>query len=190
MSLAHKWLEQEPWPTKVMPKDMLEDRIERALTLANIGYLGTVKKDGSPTVSPVEFYADFVDGKPSLYIFPQPNSPKVHALRRDSRVSFAVAGPLAGWACVMGVQIFGTGTLLDPFTPEWERGMQIYKWPASSFELGKITTTPPPGQLLRIDAERIAFTEHYMRKHGYAPRQIWERDSEAAQVVPGGNSPI
>jgi general stress protein 26 len=189
MSLAHKWLEQEPWPTKIMPKNLLEVRIERALTLSNLGYLGTVRKDGSPSVSPVEFYADFIDGAPSLYIFPQPKSPKVYALLRDPRVSFAVAQPLAGWACVMGVQIFGTGTLLDPHTLEWERGMLIFKWPSSSFELGKITTTPPSGQLLRIDAQRITYTEHYMRKEGYAPRQTWLRDDDV-QVVPGGNSPI
>lgn len=50
--------------------------------------------------------------------------------------------------------------------------------------------TLPPGQLLRIDAERIAYTEHCMRKHGYAPRQIRERDSELARAVPGRNSPI
>ncbi len=81
MSIAHKWLEQEPWPTQVMPKKLLESRIERVLTLTNIGYLGTVKKDGSPIVSPVEFYNDGFN----LYIFPQPNSPKVHALRRDPR---------------------------------------------------------------------------------------------------------
>ena len=55
MSVAHPWLEQEPWPTQAMPKAMLEQRIERVLTMTNIGYLGTVKKDGSPIVSPLEF---------------------------------------------------------------------------------------------------------------------------------------
>ena len=130
MSVAHKWLEQEPWPTQVMPKKLLESRIQRVLTLTNIGYLGTVKKDGSPIVSPVEFYNDGF----SLYIFPQPNSPKVFALRRDPRLSFAIANPMAGWACVMGAQIFGKGTLLDVDTPEWEHGMKVFKWVASSFE--------------------------------------------------------
>lgn len=185
MSVAHKWLEQEPWPTKVMPKPLLESRIERVLTMTNIGYLGTVRKDGSPIVSPVEFYADAL----SLYIFPQPNSPKVKALRRDPRVSFAVANPMAGWACVMGAQFFGKGTLLDPDTPAWEHGMKVFKWVASGFELGKVATSPPRGQLLRIDPDRIVYTEHFMRKEGYAPRQIWEPGAEGAKVVPGGNVP-
>ena len=47
MSIAHPWLEQEPWPTAAMPREDLEKRIERILTLTNIGYLATVeKRDG------------------------------------------------------------------------------------------------------------------------------------------------
>jgi len=184
VSIAHKWLEQEPWPTEVMPKKLLESRIERVLTLTNIGYLGTVRKDGSPIVSPVEFYNDGFH----LYIFPQPNSPKVHALRRDPRLSFAVANPMAGWACVMGCQVFGKGKLLDVDTPEWEHGMKVFKWVASSFELGKFPVKPPRGQLLRIDPDRIVYTEHYMRKEGYAPRQIWTPGDDSPKVVPGRNA--
>lgn len=183
MSIAHPWLEQEPWPTARLPKAELEKRIERVICMTNIGYLGTVRKDGSPIVSPVEFYAHGM----SLYIFPQPNSPKVKALRRDPRLAFAIANPMAGWACVMGAQFFGRGTLLDPGTPEWETGMKVFKWPASHFELGIPIVNPPRGQLLRIDPERIVFTEHLLRKEGYAPRQIWLRDSDSAEVVPGGN---
>lgn len=183
MSLAHPWLEQEPWPTAAMPRDMLERHIERVLTMTNIGYLGTVRKDGSPIVSPLEFYCDGF----ALYIFPQPNSPKVKALRRDSRVSLAVANPMAGWACVMGCQVFGRATLLDVGTPEWQRGMKVFKWQASSAELGRSLDVPPQGQLARIDPERIVFTEHLNRKYGYAPRQIWTPGNAAPQVVPGGN---
>jgi general stress protein 26 len=183
MSLAHPWLEQEPWPTAVMPKALLESRIERVLSMTNIGYLGTTRKDHSPIVSPVEFYANGF----SLYIFPQPDSPKIKALRRDPRVAFAIANPMAGWACVMGAQFFGTGALLDPGTPAWETGMQVFKWPASHFELGRSGQPPPRAQLLRIDPERIVYTEHLLRKEGYAPRQIWLRDAAAPTVVPGRN---
>ena len=98
MSVAHPWLEQEPWPTATMPKEMLEGRIERVLTMTNIGYLGTVMKSGAPIVSPVEFYHDGLQ----LYIFPQPNSPKLKAMQRDPRVSVAIANPMAGWAGGMG----------------------------------------------------------------------------------------
>ena len=187
MSTAHPWLEEEPWPTKAMPKEMLEKRIERVLTMTNIGYLGTVKKDGSPIVSPLEFYSEFTDAGVSLYIFPQPKSPKAYAIMRDPRVCIAIANPMAGWACVMGCQIFGTATLLDVDTPEWVHGMKIFKWAASSSELGRQLEVPPQGQLARIDAERIVYSEHLMRKEGYAPRQIWTAGQEELQVVPGGN---
>jgi len=183
MSIAHPWLEQEPWPTKTMSNELLESRIERVLALTNIGYLGTVRKDGSPIVSPVEFYADGM----SLYIFPQPNSPKAKAIQRDGRVSFAIANPMAGWACVMGAQLFGTATLLDVGTPEWERGMQVFKYPASNFELGRDPNAKPQGQLARIDPDRIVYTEHMMRKEGYAPRQIWRPDQDAPEVIQGRN---
>lgn len=181
MSVAHKWLEEDPWPTREMPNQLLESRIERILALTNIGYLGTVRKDGSPIVSPVEFYADHF----SLYIFPQPNSPKVKALRRDPRICFAVANPMAGWACVMGAQIFGKGTLLDVDTPEWQHGMRVFKWVGGRFELGKPCDAPPRGQLLRIDPDRIVYTEHMMRKEGYAPRQIWTPGGGSPKVIPG-----
>jgi general stress protein 26 len=183
MSIAHPWLEQEPWPTQVMPKEMLEKRIERVLTMTNIGYLGTVKKDGSPIVSPLEFYNDGF----TLYIFPQPKSPKAYAIMRDPRVAIAIANPMAGWACVMGCQIFGTAKLLDVDTPEWKHGMKVFKWAASSSELGRSLDEAPRGQLARIEPERIVYTEHLLRKEGYAPRQIWTAGEDELQVVPGGN---
>ena len=166
-----------------MPKEMLEKRIERVLTMTNIGYLGTVKKDGSPIVSPLEFYNEGFN----LYIFPQPKSPKAYAIKRDPRVAIAIANPMAGWACVMGCQIFGQATLLDVDTPEWEHGMKVFKWAASSSELGRSLDEAPRGQLARIVPDRIGYSEHMMRKEGYAPRQIWTPGDAELQVVPGGN---
>ena len=161
----------------------MSELIERVLTMTNIGYLGTVRKDGSPIVSPLEFYNDGFN----LYIFPQPKSPKAYAIKRDPRVAIAIANPMAGWACVMGCQIFGRATLLDVDTPEWQHGMKVFKWAASSSELGRPLDVPPQGQLALIEPDRIVYTEHLMRKEGYAPRQIWTPDSDELQVVPGGN---
>ena len=183
MSLAHPWLEHEPWPTQQMPLDMLMNRIERVLTLTNIGYLGTVAKDGSPIVSPLEFYNEDL----SVYFFPQPNSPKLRAMQRDPRVAMAIANPMAGWACVMGCQLFGNATLLDVGTPEWEHGMKVFKFVGSNFELGREVAAKPRGQIARLDPERIVYTEHLMRKQGYAPRQIWHKGETETRVVPGGN---
>jgi len=173
MSAAHPWLEGMPntWPTKKMPRDMLEDRIERVLGLTNMGYLGTLGKNG-PIVSPLEFYNDGLD----IYVFPQPGSPKEKAIERDPRVSFACSNHMAGWASAMGAQFFGKGELLEVGSPDWEHGMKVFKWPASSFEIGSDMTRPPQGRLMRLRPDRIVYTDHWQRKYGYAPRHVWRRD--------------
>jgi general stress protein 26 len=171
MSAAHPWLEPENWPTTEMPRDQLVWRIKRVLTLTNICYLATLGKNG-PIVSPVEFYSDDLD----IYIFPQPGSPKLKAMQRDPRVSCAIANPMAGWASAMGAQLFGEAELLEVGTPDWEHGMEIFKWPGSSFEIGTGLDEPPRGMLMRLAPERIVYTEHYLRADGFAPRQIWRRD--------------
>ena len=54
-------------------------------------------------------------------------------------------------------------------------------------ELGRGFDEVPQGQLARLDAERIVYTEHLIRKEGYAPRQIWRKGEAEAKVVPGRN---
>jgi general stress protein 26 len=170
MSAAHPWLEPENWPKTPLPRDELERHIERVLTMTNIGYLATLGVNG-PIVSPVEFYAE----KLTIYVFPQPGSPKLKAMQRDPRVSMAIANPMAGWACTMGAQLFGKAELLDPGTPAWKHAMTIFKWPASAFEIGRPLSGPPQGIMMKLAPERIVYTEHYLRRDGYGPRQIWKR---------------
>jgi len=171
MNAPHGWLDPENRPTEPLPRAALEERIERALTLTNLGVMATVGKNG-PIASPVEFYSENLD----VYIYPQPNSPKVKALGRDPRMSFAVANSMAGWASAFGVQLFGTGELLEPGTPDWEHGMTVFKYPASNWELGRPIDTVPPGLLLRLRPDRITLTEHFLRRSGYAARQFWDRN--------------
>ena len=90
-------------------------------------------------------------------------------------------------AFLTGAQFFGKATILDVGTPEWEHGMKVFKWAGSSSELGRALIEPPQGQLMRMDPDRIVYSEHLMRKQGYAPRQIWLRDSDENLVVPGRN---
>ena len=174
MSAAHPWLEPENWPKIPLPRDELTRRIERALTLTNIGVLATLGKT-YPIASPVEFYADGL----TIYVFPQPGSPKLKAMQRNPKVSFAVANPMAGWASAQGAQLFGDAELLDVGTPEWQHGMTIFKWPASSWEIGRPLDEPPAGQLMKLAPERIVYTEHFLRRDGYGPRQIWRSQEQA-----------
>ena len=180
MSNAHPWLDQIPWTTKPLPRDMLEHRIQRALTLTNLGMLGTLGLKG-PIVSPLEFYGD----KFTIYILPQPGSPKLKAMERDPRVSFAVANPMAGWVVAQGAQLFGRAEILDPGTPEWDYGMTIFRWQGSAAEINTGFDQPPQFQLMRLDPDRIVYTEHFLRKDGYGPRQIWRKDEKTEQASDG-----
>ena len=171
MSAAHPWLGPESWPKTPLPRKRLEARIERVLTLTNIGYLGTLGRNG-PLVSPLKFCADGFD----CYVFPQPGSAKIKAMQRDPRVCLAVANPMAGWAAAMGCQLFGRAELLAPGTPDWDRGMQVFTWPNGAFEIGRMANGPPRGLLMRLRPDRIVYTEHFLRRDGFAPRQIWRRD--------------
>lgn len=170
---ANAWLHETPWPTKQLPRDQLSERIEHFLATHWMGVLSTIGKDG-PIGSPVEFYADGT----AVFILPQPGSPKLKAVQRDPRVCFAAHGENAGWASVRGVQLFGEAELLEPDTPEHDHALTVYRWEASAVQLGKPLDRPPRMQLLRIDPERIVYTEQWLRKDGFGPRQIWFKDTE------------
>ena len=170
---AHPWLAETPWPTRQLPRDELTGRIEHFLATQWMGVLCTTTATG-PIGSPVEYYAEGT----VVYILPQPGSPKVAAIQRDPRVCFAVHGENCGWASVRGAQLFGAAELLDPGTPEHDHALTIYRWQASSVQLGRPLDQPPQMQLAKIDPARIVYTEQWLRKDGYGPRQIWHKDPD------------
>jgi nitroimidazol reductase NimA-like FMN-containing flavoprotein (pyridoxamine 5'-phosphate oxidase superfamily) len=168
---AHPWLSQTPWPTKQLPRKELTARIEYFLATHWIGVLCTTGKNG-PIGSPIEYHAEGT----VAYVLPQPGSPKIAAMRNDPRVCLAIHAEISGWASVRGAQLFGVAKFLAPGTPEHEQAMTIYRWQASAAQLGKPLDRPPQIGLVRIDPERIVYTEQWLRKDGFGPRQIWHRD--------------
>ena len=170
---ANAWLHETPWPTQQLPRDELARRIEHFLATHWMGVLSTVGKNG-PIGSPVEYYAEGT----IVYVLPQPGSPKLKAMQRDPRVCFAAYAENAGWASVRGAQLFGNAELLEPGTSAHDHALTIYRWQASAAQLGKSLDEPPAMQLLRIDPDRIVYTEQWLRKEGFGPRQIWYKDPE------------
>ncbi len=169
---AHPWLSETPWPTKQLPREELSSRIVHLLATHWMGVLCTTGKNG-PIGSPVEYYAEGM----VVYILPQPGSPKLAAMRADARVCLAIHAQNCGWASVRGAQLFGRAEFLAPGTPEHNHAMTIYRWEASASQLGKPLEHPPQMELIRIDPERIVYTEQWLRKDGFGPRQIWHRDA-------------
>jgi nitroimidazol reductase NimA-like FMN-containing flavoprotein (pyridoxamine 5'-phosphate oxidase superfamily) len=168
---AHPWLTVTPWPTTQLPRKELTARIENLLATHWMGVLCTTGKNG-PIGSPIEYYADGL----VTYILPQPGSPKVAAMRADPRLCLAIHAANSGWASVRGAQIFGKAEFLSPGTSEHEHAMTIYRWESSAVQLGRPLDRAPQVELVRIDPERIVYTEQWLRKDGFGPRQIWNRD--------------
>lgn len=170
---AHPWLRETPWPTRALPRDELARRIEHLLATHWMGVLCTIGRDG-PIGSPVEYYAEGM----TAYVLPQPGSPKLRAIAGDPRVCLAVHGENCGWASVRGAQLFANVELLEPGTPAHAHAMTIYRWQASAVQLGKSLDGPPQVALLCIRPHRVVYTEQWLRRDGFGPRQIWYRDPD------------
>jgi nitroimidazol reductase NimA-like FMN-containing flavoprotein (pyridoxamine 5'-phosphate oxidase superfamily) len=168
---VHSWLTQTPWPTQQLPREELTRRIEHFLATHWMGVLCTNGRDG-PIGSPMEYYAEST----ILYVLPQPGSPKLRALAADPRVCFAVHGENCGWASVRGAQLFARAELIEPGTAAHAHAMTVYRWQQSAVQLGKSLEQAPQVALLQIRPERIVYTEQWLRRDGFGPRQIWHRD--------------
>ena len=168
---AYPWL-TAPLPRAPLPRAQLEARIEQLLASQNMGVVATVGPEG-PVASPVEYYHHGL----TIYFVSNRNAPKLRNMERDPRISFAVFQPLVGWASARGCQLFGTATILRPGTPEHVAGMEIYAWQKGATDLGRGFDQPPQLPLIRLEPTRIVYTEHYLRKDGYAPRQVWRRET-------------
>jgi hypothetical protein len=94
--------------------------------------------------------------------------------------------PLVSQASSRGAQLFGTAEVLMPGDDGYADGMAVYRWQSDAAERGRPLDQEPDGPMLRIAAERIVYTEHWLRREGYSPRQFWtrtrDRNTSAAQA--------
>jgi general stress protein 26 len=167
---AHPWLAQ-PSPKTVLPREQLEGRIEQLLASQNMCVVATLGRNG-PVASPVEYYSAGL----TIYFVSNSGAPKLRNMERDPRISVAVFQPLIGWTSARGCQLFGNAEILRPGTPEHAAGMEFYAWQKGAADLGRGFDRPPQLPLIKLAPERIVYTEHYLRRDGYAPRQMWRRD--------------
>ncbi len=170
MSTAYPWVEP-PWPDKALPRDQLEDRIQQLLGTTNMCVLATNQADGQPIASPIEYWADGLE----MYMLPDPGTPKLKAMLRDSRVCVAVNGPYHGWHSARGAQLFGQAAIIEPHSPAWDRGMKIFRWYEWMHDLAMDTSQPFERQVLKVMPEKILYTETWLWKLGYGAKQTWLR---------------
>jgi nitroimidazol reductase NimA-like FMN-containing flavoprotein (pyridoxamine 5'-phosphate oxidase superfamily) len=173
MALTNPWLAGAA-PTMRLDHERLSERILNLLSSQNMCVLATAGPDG-PLATPVRFYhLDF-----ALMFTASARSPKMRNLANDPRISVGVFTPLVGQASSRGAQIFGRAVVMAPGHDEFERYWEAYRWQSDHVERGNSIDQPPLGPLVVIESERIVYTEHWLRRDGYAPRQHWRQKGGA-----------
>ncbi|SCL48483.1 pyridoxamine 5'-phosphate oxidase family protein [Micromonospora chersina] len=167
MPVTNPWL-AGPAPTARLDRDRLEERILHLLSTQNMCVLATTGP-GGPLATPVRyFHLDF-----TLMFTAVADSPKMRNLAADPRVSIGIFAPLVGQASSRGAQVFGRARVLHPGDPDFDEHWPAYRWQSDHVERSRSLDEPPTGPLVVVPAERIVYTEHWLRREGYAPRQFW-----------------
>lgn len=83
--------------------------------------------------------------------------------------------PLVGPASSRGLQAFGTARLLARDHPDADAYWQAFRWQSNHVEHGRDLDEPPTGLMVVVTPDEIVYTEHWLRRTGYAPRQFWKR---------------
>lgn len=169
MPVTNPWL-AGPAPRRRLSRERLEERILNLLSSQNMCVLATAGADG-PLATPVRYYhLDF-----AVMFTADPASPKMANLATDPRVSVGIFAPLVGQASSRGAQLFGRATVRGGDDADFGHYWPAFRWQSDHVERGRSLAEPPPGPLVVVEAERIVYTEHWLRRDGYAPRQFWRR---------------
>ena len=171
MPLTNPWL-GDPMPTAQLPPERLEERILNLLSSENMCVLATAGP-GGPLATPVRYYPlDF-----AVMFTAAPRSPKLRNIAADPRVSVGIFAPLVGLASSRGAQLFGEARVMPPDHPERDHYWPAFRWENEHAERHRPLTEPPRDTLVVIEPNRIVYTEHWLRREGFAARQFWKRPS-------------
>jgi hypothetical protein len=169
MPVTNPWL-AGPAPTKRLDRYRLEERILNLLSAQNMCVLATCGP-GGPLATPVRYYhLDF-----TLLFTAAASSPKMRNIAADPRVSVGIFAPLVGQASSRGAQVFGQARVLMPGDSEHSYYWPAYRWQSDHVERSRPPDELPADPLVVVEADRIVYTEHWLRRDGYAPRQFWSR---------------
>ena len=168
MPISNPWLDG-PSPDRDLPSEQLEERILNLLSTQNLAVIATVNRDGSPAATPVRYYNLGFE----IFYTSWNTSVKSRNLRRDARVSAGIVAPLVGQASSRGAQLFGTARTLERHDPEVEPYWEAFRLQSDHVEHGRSLDEPPDDPLTIITPFRVVYTEHWLRRSGYRPRQTW-----------------
>jgi Pyridoxamine 5'-phosphate oxidase len=167
--IANPWL-AGPAPTNKLTHDRLTERILNLLSSQNMCVLATSGPNG-PFATPMHYD----NHELTIFMTARAGSPKLRNIANDPRVSVGIFAPLVGEASSRGAQLFGRAEILVPGDDGFDEGMTIYRWQPSAIERGRSLDVVPQNPIVRLTADRIVYTEHWLRREGFAPRQTWRR---------------
>jgi general stress protein 26 len=165
---TNPWL-AGPAPTRRLERERLSERILNLLSSQNMCVIATVAPDGAPSATPVRYFHLGLE----LIFTALGASPKMRNLRADPRVSAGIFAPLVGQASSRGAQFFGTARILEPGDPAFGEYWPAVRWQSDHVEQSRSLDDPPLGTIAVITPDRIVYTEHWLRREGYAPRQTY-----------------
>ena len=160
----------EPMPDRPLDRLDLEERIHNLLSTQNMCVLATSGPRGL-LATPIRFFAlDF-----AAMFTASPRSPKMRNIESDARASIGVFAPLVGLASSRGVQIFGEAVIVPHGDERFDHYWAACRWESEQVEQGR-SPDDSPGAEVVVEATRMVYTEHWLRKSGYAARQFWSAD--------------
>lgn len=168
MPLTNPWL-VGPAPDRKLPRDQLEERILNLLSTQNMAVIATVNPSGSPAATPVRYFSLGFE----VFYTSWNQSPKSRNLRRDPRVSAAIFAPLVSQVSSRGAQLFGTARTIERDHRDADGYWEAVRWQSDHVERGRDIDQPPTDPLTIITPQRILYTEHWLTRGGYQPRQTW-----------------
>ena len=170
MSVTNPWL-AGPSPTRRLDRARLEERIFNLLSSQNMCVLATLGPD-------VPFGDPRAVLPPGLHdrVHRVGAAPKMRNIAADPRVSVATYAAFVGQASSRGAQLFGQARVLTEVDPDFAGFWSVVRWQSDHVQRSMPLEKPPLGPIGVVEPDRIVYTEHWLRREGYAPRQFWRRE--------------
>lgn len=164
-AVADPWLADGDMPTRKLDRELLESRILNLLSTHNMCVVAKTG-DSGPLATPVRyFHLGFAMFTAS------PKSPKMQDIAADARASVGLHAPLVSLASSRGAQVFGNAIAMRHGDPQFDHYWDAFRWNSEQIEQAR-SPDDDPGARVAVEAERIVYTEHWLRRDGYAARQF------------------
>ena len=159
-----------------LPEDKLKKRIATLFKEQTMCTIATASSDGQPRATPLECFADGI----TLYIFADPGT-KIENIKVNPKVSISVCNQITpswkgdDWKEIKAAQITGVATILQPDDPESIRARkEVIRWQEFIGALGRDTSEPPNGLVLKVVPSKIEYSETKLMLKGFSSKQLWE----------------